>query len=193
MTRPLAVVVLAGGEGRRMGGDKPLRPYGEGTLLAHAVGLARLWSRDVAIAVRQPGALPEPPAPLICDPPGIAGPAAGLQAALAHGAAMGAAAVLTLPCDAPRLPTDLAERLEAALRVGVVAAVATSGGRLHPTCALWRTDAADRLAAYLAGGGRSLRGFAEACRAAVVEWPLMGASDPFANANTPAELAALQP
>jgi molybdopterin-guanine dinucleotide biosynthesis protein A len=48
----MAVVVLAGGEGRRMGGRKPLRAFGGGTLIGHAVALARTWSSTVAVAVR---------------------------------------------------------------------------------------------------------------------------------------------
>ncbi|MCR5872779.1 molybdenum cofactor guanylyltransferase [Phenylobacterium sp. J426] len=191
--RDLAIVVLAGGEGRRMGGGKPLRAFGGTSLIAHAVHLARRWSGPVAIAVRDAAQLPDAPAPVILDAEGVDGPAAGLQAALAFGVAQRAGAVLTIPCDTPHLPIDLAPRLKAALTPAFGCSLAVSGGQAHPTCGLWRTGAAGRLDDYLAGGRRSLRGFAAELGAAFVEWPLVDGADPFANANTPEELAALQP
>jgi molybdopterin-guanine dinucleotide biosynthesis protein A len=189
---PVAVVVLAGGEGRRMGGGKPLRPFGQTTLVGHALARARRWSPIVAVAVRARDQLPgELAAPVILDDPAIPGPAAGLASAFAFAASVNAPRVLTLPCDAPRLPDDLLERLEAALGEAG-AAVASSLGRLHPTCALWRTDCAGRLPAYLATGA-SLRGFAADCGMTSVDWDAGPEGDPFANANTPEDLAALQP
>ncbi len=176
-----------------MGGAKPLRRFAGTTLVGHALKLARFYGRDVAVAVRDPvqvaGAVD---APLILDDPAIEGPLAGLAAALRFGRRKGVARVLTLPCDSPRLPLDLAARLHAALgdREGV--AVAESDGHLHPVCALWRVDAAlDALPAYLASGRRSLKGFAGAVGMTLASWPAAG-MDPFANANTPAELDALQ-
>jgi uncharacterized membrane protein YbaN (DUF454 family)/molybdopterin-guanine dinucleotide biosynthesis protein A len=176
-----------------MGGAKPMRRYGEATLAAHALTLARRWSPRVAVAVRDPGQVgDEVDAPLVLDDPAVPGPAAGLAAAFAFARAQGAARLLTLPCDTPRLPDDLLERLDAALVPGAAVAVASSGGVLHPVCALWRVEAAERLPAYLASGRASLRGFAADCGMVEVEWPAEP-EDPFAGANTPRELAALQP
>lgn len=187
------VVVLAGGDGRRMGGGKPLCAFGQTTLVGHAVSLARRWSRSVAVSVRSADQVAGATgATLVFDDPAIQGPAAGLSAALAHAARQGALRLLTLPCDAPRLPDDLLARLGAAMDGGAAVAVAASMGRLHPTCALWRVSCASRLPAYLVGRA-SLRGFADDCGMAVVEWPAQPGADPFANANTPAELEALQP
>lgn len=175
-----------------MGGGKPLRPFGGTTLVAHALGHARRWSDAVAVAVRtedQVAGVAD--APLLLDDPAIPGPAAGLASAFAFAQSLGAERLLTLPCDAPRLPDDLLQRLDAALGDAGVA-VAASLGRLHPTCALWRVDCAHRLPAYLAAGS-SLRGFAADCGMTVVDWDRGPDGDPFANANTPEDLAALQP
>lgn len=189
----LAVVILAGGEGRRMGGGKPLRRFGTSTLVAHAAGLARRWSPDVAVAVRDPaqvaGAVD---LPLLVDEPAIGGPAAGLASAFAYARERGAERLLTLPCDMPRLPGDLLRRLTEALTPDANVAVAASGGRLHPVCALWRTEAGERLPAYLASGRASLSGFAAEVGHVEAAWP-DALDDPFANANTPDDLAALQP
>jgi molybdopterin-guanine dinucleotide biosynthesis protein A len=190
MQNGLAVVVLAGGEGRRMGGGKPQRAFGGGTLLGRAVSLARQWSDAVAVAVRSLDQAAGVDATLILDDEAIGGPAAGLSSAFAFAAERGASRLLTLPCDTPNLPEDLALRLSAALADDAGCAVAASGGRLHPTCALWRVEMGAGLPAYLENRA-SLRGFAEACRMVVTDWAIIEGDDPFANANTPAELAAL--
>jgi molybdopterin-guanine dinucleotide biosynthesis protein A len=184
----LLVAVLAGGEGRRMAGIKALRPFRGAPLVAHAVALARRWSGEVLVVVRDPAqAQGAVEAPLALDAPQIPGPLAGLAAALAHARACGAGRVLTLPCDMPNLPEDLAARLAAGLGAGQAAALPVAGDRLQPACGLWRTRALDRLPAYLATGRSSLRGFAEACGLATVDFGPQAERE-FANANTPEEL-----
>lgn len=167
----MRIVILAGGEGRRMGGDKPQRLLGDITLLDRALARARSWSDDVLVAAREGGD--------IADDPAIEGPLGGVAAALALGGD-----VLTIPCDMPFLPYDLPLRLQSE----AAATVAASAGRLHPVCALWKAAAGDALPAYLASGRRSLTGFAEAVGYLAVEWPVEPL-DPFLNINDTADLA----
>jgi molybdopterin-guanine dinucleotide biosynthesis protein A len=95
--------------------------------------------------------------------------------------------LLTIPCDMPFLPDKLPQRLMAAIgELG--AAIASSGGNLHPVCGLWRTAALTEVPAYWALGKRSLHGFARHIGFAEVEWPST-ARDPFFNINSPADLA----
>lgn len=187
-----AAVVLAGGEGRRMGGTKPLRTLHGVTLLDHALGFARAASDLTAVSLRDAGQAPlHGRTAVVFDDPAIPGPLGGLAAALAFARDNGREAVLTLPCDMPRLPPDLAARLAAALESQMGAAVAESGGQLHPVCALWRVRALAHLPGYLALGKSSLWGFAQAVGMVTVGWAATPA-DPFRNVNTDAELAALE-
>lgn len=190
MSLDRVAVVLAGGEGRRMGGAKPLRPWRDGTLISQAVAAARSHAPTVAVAVRAPAQAGGIEVPLLIDRPDIPGPLAGLCSAIAFAAGEGAQAVLTLPCDAPLIPPDLAARLTDALTPSDGVAMAQSHGRWHPTCALWRAGLGESLADYVAEGGRSLRGFAERAGLRLVDW---GAPepDPFANVNTPEDLRRL--
>jgi molybdopterin-guanine dinucleotide biosynthesis protein A len=187
-------LVLAGGEGQRMGGGKPLRAFGSTTLIGNAVRLAAAYGEEIAVAVRSPAQVGALEVPLVIDDPDLPGPIAGLAAGLTHARARGAARLLCLPCDTPCLPEELAECLHAALEAQPSArvAMASSGGRLHPACALWRVEALEQLPAYVATGRSSLRGFAEVCGVVVVAWP-DGEPDPFANLNTPQDLARLRP
>jgi molybdopterin-guanine dinucleotide biosynthesis protein A len=186
MERPPAVV-LAGGLGRRMGGDKALSPF-LGTTLLHAV-LARLAPQAGALAISandDPARFAAFGLPVLPDPlPGRLGPLAGVLAAMDWAAATGATAVLTVPCDAPLLPLDLAMRLTGA----GAPAIAASGGRPHPVAALWPTGAASALRAALDRGERRVMAFAASLDARLVSFPVPdGAPDPFLACNTPTDL-----
>ena len=183
----LAVVILAGGEGLRIGGGKPLRRIGGRRLIDHALDFAGQLSPHVAVAVRAGARLPGVTAAQIEDAQADWGPLAGLDAALRHAAALEQDRLLTLPCDTPFLPGDLLVRLDGALASTLGASIASSDGRLHPICALWRTEAHGLLADYVATGRRSLLGFAERPGFAAVEWPV-GPVDPFFNVNTAQDL-----
>ena len=175
-----AILILSGGEGRRIGGGKPLRLLGGRTLLARAVEQAGVWGDTVAVAARDAGQVGEPGVPVLLDPPGLDGPLGGLASALR----LQSAFVLTIPCDMPFLPPDLPERL--ALGIGDRgAALAASGGHVHPVCGLWRTEALARVRDYAATGRRSLIGLAETIGYAKIEWP----DAFFFNVNSPDELA----
>jgi molybdopterin-guanine dinucleotide biosynthesis protein A len=183
----VAMAVLAGGEGSRIGGGKPLTELGGRTLIQRAYDRARSWSSSATVAIRTPEQLGSCQLPWIADAAGIEGPLAGLAAALEWSCRLGAESLLTIPCDMPFLPHDLPRRLIDEIgEFGV--ALASSGGELHPVCGLWRNEAMYKFPDYCASGRRSLRGFAQHVGYAEVEWPL-AARDPFFNINTPADLA----
>ena len=182
-------VVLAGGLARRMGGgDKPLLPFGEGTVLAAV--LARLAPQAGPLAINangDPARLAPFGLPVLPDPvKGHPGPLAGLLAAMIWARSLGAARVLTVPGDAPFLPLDLADRLAQA----GAPAIAASGGRAHPVAGLWPTALAEALRQDLAGGLRRVQSFATTHGAGEVDFPLPpDGPDPFLNLNTPEDLA----
>jgi len=174
-----AILILAGGEGRRIGGDKPRRLLGGRTLLEWSIEKARRWSDKVAVAARTLEQVGEAGVPILLDPPGLEGPLGGLASAFR----LERPTVLTIACDMPFLPDDLPERLAAALP-GHGAALAASGGQVHPVCGLWRAEALSEVSGYAASGRRSLIGFAASIGYSAVEWP----DDPFFNVNRPEDL-----
>lgn len=182
----VAVVILAGGEGKRIGGKKPLRLLGGKRLIDTALELARGWSKTVAVAVRYGAQIGSIDAAIIEDE-AIDGPIGGLAAGLNFARTRGCSFLLTIPADMPFLPADLVDRLTAAVGQSG-GAVASSGGHRHPVCALWRVSAVDRVDDYVADGGRSLKGFAALVGAAEVDWPTDG-DDPFFNINSADDLA----
>lgn len=185
--RAIVIAVLAGGEGTRIGGSKPLVQLGGRTLIDRAFDRARAWSSSTVVVVRSPDQLGTCHLPWIADAAGIEGPLAGLAAALEWACREGAEALLTIPCDMPFLPDDLPSRL--CNEIGDRhAAVASSDGELHPVCSLWRNAAIYEFPRYCASGRRSLRGFAEHVGFASVDWSI-APCNPFFNVNSREDLA----
>lgn len=170
-----------------MGGDKPLRALRGQSLLAHAIARAALQSDCLAIAVRDAAQVGAIDLPILPDAaPGL-GPISALASAFAFAAAERRAQVLLIGCDQPFLPTDLAQRLTAALGDHQVA-MPVRGDKFQPLAALWRVDQ-PALADYMTGGGRSLWRFADLRGVIHVDWPITATPDPFANINDPVTLA----
>ena len=108
-------LILAGGRGQRMGGrDKGLQLYDGRPLAAHV--LARLAPQVGAVLIsanRNHAAYSALGADVVSDETqDFAGPLAGMLSGLR---AAKTEYVLTVPCDSPLLPDDLALRLTAAL------------------------------------------------------------------------------
>ena len=180
-------VILAGGLGRRMGGvDKGLQIFNHRPLVAWVLERLRPQVGEVFINANQNhDAYRALGCRLISDEvPDFAGPLAGLHAALA---ASMAPLVLTVPCDSPFLPPDLATRLLAALQLeDADVAVAHAGGQLQPVFCLCRRDVLPSLTDYLAAGERKFERWLQQQQTAVV---VFDDATAFSNINTPEDLA----
>ncbi len=92
-------VVLAGGEGRRLGGGKATMDLGGEALVCRSVDILNQVCRRVVVAGRPEAALPPHlGAEVVYDKPGWAGPVAGIAAGLTT---LAADDVLVLACDLP--------------------------------------------------------------------------------------------
>ena len=185
-------LVLAGGRGQRLGGvDKGLQPWHGRALVDHAIGRLAPQVGEVMISANRNAAdYASRGARVLADahddfPGPLAGMLAGLRAATTPWLAV-------VPCDAPRLPPDLVERLARGLggRRGAVVQrdLGAAGVRLEPVCCLLSTTLADDLAECLAGGGRKVEAWL-ARHATPVRFDRPGDAAAFANINTSDDLA----
>jgi len=140
----------------RMGGvDKGLQLLDGRPLVSHVIArLAPQAGRVFISANRNLDAYAAFGHHVLTDPPGLAfaGPLAGMLAGL--NALPDDAWLLTAPCDCPRPPPDLAERLLAQAEAHGLAFA--QADREHPTHALLHARLRAPLAAHLQGGGRAV-------------------------------------
>lgn len=193
-TDHISAVLLAGGQGSRMGGvDKGLVELAGRPMAAHA--LARLAPQVDELLINANQNLERWRTfgyPVFSDDFGGAGSFCGPLAGL-HGALVRARhpLVLSAPCDSPFLPTDLVARLARALHASAAQlAVATTAGRAHPVFCLCQRALAPQLADFLAAGGRKVGAWHSTLR--VVAVPFDDNPAAFRNINTPAELSAAE-
>ena len=199
MTWPLAIgAILAGGLARRLAGaNKAMLDIGGSTVLTRLIArLSPGVGRMVLNTNGDPGLFAGLGLTVIADSlPDHPGPLAGILAALEWAAAQGSGTewVVTVPCDTPFLPTDLAERLHAArIRDGAVLACAASAGRTHPVAALWPVILAPALRqAIVEQGVRKVSRFTDRYSRAIANWGT-DPVDPFFNVNTAEDLTEAQ-
>jgi molybdopterin-guanine dinucleotide biosynthesis protein A len=179
-------LLLAGGLGRRMGGqDKGLVAMGAQPLAQHVLARLRPQVGPLLInANRNLAQWQALGAPVVSDVVGgFSGPLAGLHAGLT---ACTTPWLVSAPCDSPFLPTDLVQRLaQAAIHHHADVAVARCNGQLHPVFALLRAPLRPSLAQQLQQGNFKIQAWLDRVNTVVVDFP-----DPhaFANINTPHEL-----
>lgn len=188
---PITGLILAGGEGRRMGGqDKGLvllrgRPLAEWVLTR----IQPQVSEVLISANRNLEAYAALGHPVLRDrTEGFVGPLAGIARGLLE---TRRPFLLAVPCDTPFLPDDLVARLYAALvREQAELAVPLAAGRTQHAVCLMRTEVGASLAAYLARGGRKVQDWQAGLKRAVVDFGDEAAF--FVNINRPEQLAALE-
>jgi molybdopterin-guanine dinucleotide biosynthesis protein A len=187
----VAGVVLAGGQGRRMGGvDKGWVELAGRPMIAQVIDRFAPQVGELLINANQNleryASFGVPVVPDAIG--GFAGPLAGLHAGLAR---TSKPYVCTVPCDSPFVPADLVARLAASLvRERADLAVARTFEQPHPVFALMRREVLPGLAAFLESGGRKIDAWYAAL--AVVEVAFDDEADAFRNVNTREELAGLQ-
>ena len=187
-------LVLAGGRGARMGGvDKGLQNHLGTPLALHA--LLRLGPQvgEVMInANRNLGAYESMGVPVWPDTlPDYAGPLAGFLTGLER---CETPFMVTVPCDSPRFPLDLVERLADGLesQQAEIALAATREGdatQTHPVFCLMKTSLLESLVRFTQGGQRKIDRWTAQHRCVEVVFNDAAA---FANANTASELQQLQ-
>jgi len=200
---PVTALVLAGGRGSRMGGvDKGLLPLQGVALVQHALQRlrAQVGVAPVEMAINANRQLADYAAfgvPVWPDPvPGFVGPLAGFAAGLQH---CRTPLLLTVPCDVPRFPLDLLQRLRHALLHEqadlALAAAPDEGGatRWQPVFCLLRAGLRQSLLEHLLRGECKVQGWARLHRCAVVAFDAP-TDDPlaFRNLNTPEQVRALE-
>ena len=196
-------IILAGGRANRMGGvDKGLQNFNGMALALHTLMRLGTQVSDVMInANRNLSAYESFGASVWPDPNSdFAGPLSGFLVGLER---CDTPYLLTVPCDTPRFPLDLANRLADALEAND-AEIAMAAGyetdsqgkraiRTQPVFCLLRCELLESLVKFTHGGGRKIDAWTALHKTTVVNFD-QPTDDPyaFANANTVQELVNLE-
>jgi molybdopterin-guanine dinucleotide biosynthesis protein A len=181
----IAGLILAGGQGSRLGGvDKAFLVLAGRPLLAQALATLAPQTDGLAISANGDAArFASYGLPVLADTHAGCGPLAGIAAGLAWAARAGADQLASLPVDTPFAPADLVARLNPG------PSVATFEGRQHHLVALWPVSFLPALERFLGQPGRyKVRDALTLAGARPVDVP--AAHDPFLNINTPADIEA---
>lgn len=188
-------IILAGGRAIRMGGvDKGLVLLQNQPLIQHVICRLKPQVDEIIInANRELAQYQSLGFTVLSDDiasikEAFAGPLAGIQLGLTYSKYD---YVLTVPCDSPHLPTDIAARLMQGLvdnKAEVV--VASSDGSAHPVFCLCKKTALASLNAYLAQGGRKVSIWQKSLAYAEVDFT--DCSNAFINLNTLTEVSTLE-
>ncbi len=190
--RDISALILAGGKGRRMGGeDKGLLEVGGRALIEHVLDRIRPQVGPIMISAnRNREAYQRFGLPVLADPlDDYQGPLAGMLAGLQ---AVRTPFLVVLPCDGPLLSPTLVPRLHGALAESdAEIAVAHDGARLQPVHVLLRSGLQQSLRDYLAEGQRKIDRWYATRRMVPVDF----SDDPeqFGNINTPEDQRRLDP
>jgi molybdenum cofactor guanylyltransferase len=182
---PLTTVILAGGQGTRIGGDKGLQSLQGRALISWVVDAVKRDSEEILISANgQQAAYAEFGYRVIADQmPDWPGPLAGLEAALSVAQTQ---YVLSVPCDTPFLPEDLILRLLDSLMADAAeASVAVVAGRRQPAIALYNKNVLPRLRDYLGAGRRKVNDWLDSLQLSEV---VFDNEREFDNINTREEL-----
>jgi molybdopterin-guanine dinucleotide biosynthesis protein A len=181
-------VILAGGEGLRMGGaDKAQVMLAGRPLIAHVLDRLEPQVEQVLISANgDPSRFARFGCEVVADAHSQ-GPLSGILAALTRAATLGATHLFSTPVDTPFLPGDAVPLLLLASESspeGVAIARDATGD--HPATAIWPVGLLPALAAFLQSGGAKVTGFTTAHGASYADFP---DSRAFMNVNTPEDLA----
>lgn len=201
-------LVLAGGAGKRMGGNKPFRRLGPRPLIDYAIANARRDCQHILIGSNEdPQIYAAYDCPVIADQPRAGlGPLGGILAGLKH-LADGGDWLAVYAVDCPVLPVGLPEMLHRAIGQAndtntavtqnrVLAAHARYNGRDHYLASLWHRDMAPAISALLARDQRRVRLALLAGNARAIDVPIPDNSKMadllFANINQHDDISRLE-
>lgn len=187
----ITALILAGGMGRRMGGqDKGQIQLNGQPLIEIVLNAIRPQVNTILInANRHESEYAQYDYPVISDElDGYQGPLAGFAAGLQNSSTP---FIVTLPCDGPLIAPDLVARLIKAIEFEEAEiAVAHDGQRLQPVYALLHQRLLASLQDFLASGDRKIDRWYAQHRMALADFS--DVPETFVNINTPEDRERLQ-
>ena len=185
---PVTAVILCGGRSSRMGQDKGSLPFGDETMLARIVRIARATADSVIVVARRNQPVPAD-VTLVYDAVEDLGPLAGISAGLS---ASNTDLNIVIACDMPLINPHVLRRL-ASLIDENDACVAVADGHPSALCGIYRSRIAPVAQALLDSGERRVMRLLDQVQTKRVDAALFRDIDPhlvtFISVDTPEKYA----
>lgn len=187
----ITALILAGGQGSRMGGeDKGLIEWQGKAFIDHVADCLRPQVKHIAISANRNLEQYAQRSPHVFSDARrwqMMGPLAALCTAASDLQLASADWLLTVPCDTPHLPSDLAATFSAAVRKSPLchAFYAQTSARAHYSIMFVRPQLLPAAVTYLNAGARTIRGWLQQQRARAVMFPHEA---DFTNYNSPQDM-----
>lgn len=179
-------VILAGGQGSRMGGmDKGLVELNDKPLIEYVIEALQPQTASITINANRSHDIYQQYAPVIADSfTEFPGPLGGIHAGLSHPG--NNEWVGFVPCDSPNIPNNLAQLFCDAWHQEADILVAHDGEYYQPVFTLFHRRVLEKLHNFLERGERKIILFYDECNTVKVDFS--NAKDTFINLNTPEQL-----
>lgn len=188
-TQNITAVILAGGQGSRLGGlDKGLVQFHKVALIQHVINRLQPQVSEILISANRNIDTYQTFGFSVYEDErnDYAGPLAGILKALQH---CQSEWLLTVPADSPFIPHDLAQRLNEHKEENKIV-MAHDGERLQPTFSLIHNSMAASLKEFLLQGERKARVWMQQQRHTTVDFS--DQADAFININTEDDLTSAE-
>ena len=189
--KDISAIILSGGQAIRMGGvDKGLVLLNNKPLIQHALERLQPQCDEILInANREIERYQSLGCPVLSDEhPDFIGPLAGVWLGLKHCRHQ---YLLTVPCDSPVFPLDLAQQLmETLTQQQADIIIVRCGEHTHPVFSLCKKTALPSLTEYLNHGGRKVSTWQKSLKYAEAHFDER--AEAFINLNTLEELSTLK-
>lgn len=191
MTHLIPVIILAGGESRRMGRDKALLPYQGVPMIERVVNALRpVASEIIIIANKHPERFEYLGAPVHPDViPGM-GPLSGLYTGFSI---TGADEIMLVACDMPMVSTEMARYVMSRRDPKADATIPLAFGREQGLFAVYRRTAIEKFRDRIAAASIQFDEFRRGLDRALIPETELATVEPgldsFRNVNRPEELA----
>ncbi|MFT4797438.1 MAG: molybdopterin-guanine dinucleotide biosynthesis protein A [Candidatus Azotimanducaceae bacterium] len=190
MTEKVSAIILAGGQGTRMGHEnKGLVSFNGRPLIQSAIDRISPQVDELIISanlnINEYQSLGYPVVVDGGDGDGDNESLGPLSGILSSSRSTKHPLILVVPCDMPFLPTDLVEKMTAGFESKAVSIFANN--RLQPLVTIIKTEAIDSITSYLADGRRSVTGWLEEIDASVMNWQESNTSEDLAGDDRASE------
>jgi len=158
---PYSLIVLAGGDGRRMNQDKPLLPVGKGTLIEYVLHQIEMYFGETFVSVSDSDKFNFLNQKIVVDEKQGYGPLMGIKSALAVSPTE---KNFVIACDIPKINFKLLDKILQKGKIFDIVVPVSPNGRIEPLFAVYSKSILPQLEQLIKDNIHSLLPLFDICK-----------------------------